>query len=159
MEISRAIPHLLQSGVRVVGVGLEAFGVEDFVAGGYWQGELYVDHGKKAYKALELKSSSIFGAIYQIVFNRKVKEELVRTNEIPGNLSGDGLQHGATFVMDVGGAMLMDFRQDDFAAYPSPESLLQACGIPPRALKPTTYTLKSATSCGELCQQDTRTSS
>jgi hypothetical protein len=57
MELSRAIPHLKANGVRCIAVGLERFGVDDFVAGNFWEGEVYVDEGKKAYKALQLQST------------------------------------------------------------------------------------------------------
>lgn len=156
MEMSRAIPHLVRAGVRVVAIGLEPLGVEDFVAGGYWTGELYIDDGKKAYRALGLKSAGVVGAISQLFFNTKVRAELERTKDVSGNLSGDGMQLGATFVMDVGGAMILDFRQEDFSDFLSPEQLLEACGIPSRSLKPSRLRSSLAKSdskeaCGAAC--------
>ena len=57
MELSRALPHLKAKGVRCIAVGLEQLGVDEFVEGKFWDGELYIDEGKKAYKALQLQST------------------------------------------------------------------------------------------------------
>ncbi|CAI7931757.1 unnamed protein product [Closterium sp. NIES-54] len=62
MEMSRAIPHLHNAGVRVVAIGLDHLGLDEFVDGGYWKGELYIDDGKRAYSALQLKSISLWQA-------------------------------------------------------------------------------------------------
>eukprot|EP00271_Cylindrocystis_brebissonii_P017338 TRINITY_DN447_c0_g1_i1.p2 TRINITY_DN447_c0_g1~~TRINITY_DN447_c0_g1_i1.p2 ORF type:complete len:132 (-),score=32.30 TRINITY_DN447_c0_g1_i1:620-1015(-) len=107
-------------------------GVDEFVDGGYWGGELYVDKGKESYKALQLKSAGILGALNQIFLNRKVKKFLEKTKNVPGNLAGDGLQLGATLVIGKDGNVLMDFRQETFADHPTPEEILEALGIDPR---------------------------
>ena len=41
----------------MIGVGLEKLGVEDFIAGKFFNGDLFIDEGKKSYQALGFKSS------------------------------------------------------------------------------------------------------
>lgn len=133
-DISRAIPTLLDNNVRVVGIGLEPLGMDEFVEGGFWKGELYLDNGKKSYQALSLKSTGILGALSMIFLNKAVKAELDKYKSIPGNLKGDGMQLGATFVFDKGGAMVLDYRQRDFGDHPTPEALLKALDLDPSGL-------------------------
>uniref|UniRef100_A0ABI7ZAP9 Peroxiredoxin like 2B n=3 Tax=Felidae TaxID=9681 RepID=A0ABI7ZAP9_FELCA len=44
-----------QHGVRLVGVGPEALGLQEFLEGGYFAGELYLDESKRFYKELGFK--------------------------------------------------------------------------------------------------------
>nr|KAF6507449.1 peroxiredoxin like 2B [Rousettus aegyptiacus] len=44
-----------QHGVRLVGVGPEALGLQEFLDGGYFAGELYLDDSKQFYKELGFK--------------------------------------------------------------------------------------------------------
>ena len=40
--------------ISFIGIGFDARFVKQFVEGGYFKGELYIDTERKAYKALEL---------------------------------------------------------------------------------------------------------
>jgi prostamide/prostaglandin F2alpha synthase len=71
-------------------LGIEKLGLEEFEEGGYWKGELYIDHGKKIHKALELKSVSIVSALMMIFANKAVKDAAQKTKDTPGNFKGDG---------------------------------------------------------------------
>ncbi|GJP31769.1 hypothetical protein CLOM_g14977 [Closterium sp. NIES-68] len=135
MDMSRAIPHLQKAGVRVVAIGLDHLGLDEFVDGGYWKGELYIDDGKRAYQALELKSISYWQVAYQLLFDKTVKKSLGDTANVKGDLAGDGLQLGATLALDKGGKLLHEFRQLTVADHPSPEELLQRFGIDPSVLR------------------------
>lgn len=70
--------------------GVEKLGVEDFQAGKFWKGELYIDNGKKALKALDVKQVSIFTALKDIALNRDVSTAFKKTKEVPHNYKGDG---------------------------------------------------------------------
>ncbi|CAI5974066.1 unnamed protein product [Closterium sp. NIES-64] len=91
MDMSRAIPHLHNAGVRVVAIGLDHLGMDEFIDGGYWKGELYIDDGKRAYRALQLKSISLWQVAYQLLFDKTVKKSLGDTANVKGDLAGDGL--------------------------------------------------------------------
>ncbi len=71
--------------------GFDMEGAKEFVEGGYWAGELYVDPERKSYKALDLKAVSVLGAFYQYTFNPKLKKLLSESHSVGGNLSGDGM--------------------------------------------------------------------
>eukprot|EP00850_Spirogloea_muscicola_P016187 SM000130S27074 [mRNA] locus=s130:53679:55208:+ [translate_table: standard] len=140
-DLSRAIPLLRASGVRVVGIGLEELGVGEFVANGFWGGELYIDDGKEAYRALELKKYGVLKGLYTVLFDRRTHERARETSSTPGDLKGDGMQLGATFAIDQGGAQLLDYRQTCFSDHVTPEQVLTAFGIdaallPPKPPKP-----------------------
>uniref|UniRef100_A0A5G2QTY8 Prostamide/prostaglandin F synthase n=2 Tax=Sus scrofa TaxID=9823 RepID=A0A5G2QTY8_PIG len=47
-----------QHGVRLVGVGPEALGLQEFLDGGYFAGDLYLDESKQFYKELGFKRYS-----------------------------------------------------------------------------------------------------
>ncbi|KAI5056511.1 hypothetical protein GOP47_0028329 [Adiantum capillus-veneris] len=125
LELQKIVPTLEAHNVRVVSVGIEKLGVEEFQQGGFWDRELYIDNGKKIHQALSIKSVGILSTA-KMLFD--VKDALKKVS-VPGNLKGDGRQLGATFVIAKGGTMLMDHRQKDFADHPSSQSILEACGV------------------------------
>ncbi|XP_040120111.1 prostamide/prostaglandin F synthase isoform X4 [Oryx dammah] len=54
-DLSNLKELLDQHGVRLVGVGPEALGLQEFLDGGYFAGELYLDESKQFYKELGFK--------------------------------------------------------------------------------------------------------
>ncbi|XP_005545060.4 prostamide/prostaglandin F synthase isoform X7 [Macaca fascicularis] len=54
-DLSGLAGLLEQHGVRLVGVGPEALGLQEFLDGGYFAGELYLDESKQLYKELGFK--------------------------------------------------------------------------------------------------------
>lgn len=59
--------------------------------GKYWAGELYVDDGRRAYRALELKSLTYFQLFHQFLFHAGVKKSIEKTKNVAGNFVGDGM--------------------------------------------------------------------
>ena len=58
---SRTLPSSL------VGVGLEELGVEEFVAGKFFDGELFLDTQKKSYEAMGFKRFGILASIPELL--------------------------------------------------------------------------------------------
>ena len=56
-------PLLDKHNVRLVGIGMDQVGLDEFVQGIYFAGELYIDPGKDTYKVLGYKRLSYFGVI------------------------------------------------------------------------------------------------
>ncbi|PNI31420.1 FAM213B isoform 7 [Pan troglodytes] len=54
-DLSSLAGLLDQHGVRLVGVGPEALGLQEFLDGDYFKGELYLDESKQLYKELGFK--------------------------------------------------------------------------------------------------------
>ncbi len=57
----------------MIGIGLEPLGLEEFVAGNFFAGELFVDKDKKAFAKLGFKRFSIL-SILSAIFTRKARE-------------------------------------------------------------------------------------
>ncbi|CAK9054158.1 Prostamide/prostaglandin F synthase (Prostamide/PG F synthase) (Prostamide/PGF synthase) (Peroxiredoxin-like 2B) [Durusdinium trenchii] len=102
--------------------------MEGFMEGNYWKGqELYVDDGKAMYKALNLGHGGLAMMVDKDVLKYSSQ---AKGKGVSGNLSGDGAQLGATYVVDQGGAVLMEFQQQKFGDHPTKESILEALDIP-----------------------------
>jgi len=116
----------------MIGVGLEEFGLEDFVKGQYFNGELYVDVGKKTYRDLGYKKYGTAGVLMSLL-NKKARDAIARNKveKLDSNLQGDGLQTGGTLVVTKGGEqVLLDFRQDNPADHVTNAEILRVLGIP-----------------------------
>ncbi|CAK9233576.1 unnamed protein product [Sphagnum troendelagicum] len=135
VEMGKIFPQLEASGVRIVGVGIEKLGLEEFQQGGFWKGELYIDNGKKIHKALDIKSVGILGTVKMLLTNQAVKDGWKKTKDTPGNIKGDGRQLGGTFIFAKGGEMLRDFRQEHFADHLTNVAILEALGLDSSAAK------------------------
>lgn len=131
VEMAKMLSQLEANNVRVVGIGLEKFGLEEFEENNYWKSELYIDNEKKIHKALALTKVGWVGTFMMLFANKSVKEAAQKTKDTPGNFQGDGRQLGATFVMAKGGELLLDHRQKDFGDQPTNAEILTALGLDP----------------------------
>ncbi|XP_077619886.1 prostamide/prostaglandin F synthase [Crocuta crocuta] len=89
-----------QNGVRLVGVGPEALGLQEFLDGGYFAGELYLDESKRFYKELGFKRYNSL-TILPAALGKPVRDVALKAKAvgIQGNLSGDLLQSGGLLVV------------------------------------------------------------
>jgi len=121
--------------VRLVGIGLEELGVEEFVAGNFFDGELFLDSQKKSYEAMGFKRFGYLASIPELL--KKLTRDASGRAEargISGNLAGDGMQTGGTIVVSKGGdEVLYLFKQTSFADHAPNEDILKALGIQPAA--------------------------
>ncbi|XP_047646329.1 prostamide/prostaglandin F synthase isoform X1 [Phacochoerus africanus] len=120
-----------QHGVRLVGVGPEALGLQEFLDGGYFAGDLYLDESKQFYKELGFKRYSSL-SILPAALGKPVRDVAAKAKAagIQGNLSGDLLQSGGLLVVAKGGdKVLLHFVQKSPGDYAPQESILQALCI------------------------------
>ena len=111
-----------------MGIGLGYNSLDSFLNGHYWDGiELYIDEQKELYKHLKLGKQNVFGLADRDVLRRKKEADDMK---VEGNMSGDGLTMGGTYVIDKGGEILMEFQQKKFGDHPELEVILDALGIP-----------------------------
>ncbi len=124
-------PQLEAHNVRLIGVGLEEFGVEEFVKGKFWDGELYIDTKKQTYADIGYKRFSWWN-ILAAVFSKKAREALAKSKEqgIVGNMKGDGLGTGGTLIVSQEGKkVLLDFKQSSPGDHVELSEVLKALGI------------------------------
>lgn len=130
--MSTLTPLLASHGVKNVAVGLEDFGLDDFVKGEFFNGDLYVDIGQKTYKEIGYKRFGTIGVLMSL-FGKKARDRIAqnRKENLPSDLKGDGLQNGGTFVITKGGEkVLLDYRQDNPADHVELAEILRVLQIP-----------------------------
>lgn len=130
-DLSNLRGILDQNDVRLVGIGPEALGLQEFLDGGYFSGELYLDESKQIYKELGFKRYNSL-SILPAALGKPVRDVASKAKAvgIQGNLSGDLLQSGGLLVVSKGGdRVLLHFIQSSPGDYVPQENILQALGI------------------------------
>ncbi|KAF6019006.1 hypothetical protein EB796_022682 [Bugula neritina] len=114
----------------MIGIGLEELGVEEFVQGKFFDGELYIDTKKQCYKDMQYNRLSLFAVLRQL-FTKLARDRYSESKKLGGDLKGDGLQNGGTLVVEKGGKVLLNFVQTNVAEHVEPSDVLKALGISP----------------------------
>lgn len=130
-EISKLEPDLKASGVSLVGIGPEEFGLQEFKDGGFFKGAIFVDEKKKCYKDLGFKRYTALSVI-PAALGKKVRDISSKANAagIQGNFSGDLLQSGGMLIVDKGGEkVLLHFIQDSPGDLVPLEEISKAVGV------------------------------
>lgn len=105
-------------------------GVDEFVKGNFFSGDLFIDTKKQSYKALGFKRLNIFN-IFPSVFGKKARElnSEAKKDNLGGNMTGDGMQNGGLLVVDKGGKLLFSFKQDLATDHAENADILKALGL------------------------------
>lgn len=130
-EISKLEPDLKASGVSLVGIGPEEFGLKEFKEGGFFKGSVYIDEKKKSYKDLGFKRYTAL-SVLPAALGKKVREISAKASAggIQGNFSGDLLQSGGIRIVAKGGEkVLLYFIQDSPGDLVPLEDISKALGI------------------------------
>lgn len=130
-EISKLEPDLKASGVSLVGIGPEEFGLQEFKDGGFFKGAIFVDEKKKCYKDLRFKRYTALSVV-PAALGKKVRDISSKANAagIQGNFSGDLLQSGGMLIVDKGGEkVLLHFIQDSPGDLVPLEEISMAVGV------------------------------
>ena len=132
LSSSLTLTVFTRSHCRLIGIGLEALGLEEFLEGQYFSGELYLDSEKKSYNKLGFKRDSLV-KILPAAFSRKWREasSKAKSLNLGGNMTqGDGYQKGGCLVVGAGGSpTMLTYLQEDAADHASNEDILEALGI------------------------------
>lgn len=75
MEISKLLPVLNKNNVRLLAVGLEDFGYEEFVQGNFFKGDLYIDIDEASYKEIGYKKYGTIGVLMSL-FNKTARDAI-----------------------------------------------------------------------------------
>jgi len=112
-------------------VGLEPLGLEEFVEGNFFAGELFVDKNKGAFKKLGFRQMSYMEIISSLL-SRKWRDANAKAKSLNlgGNLSGDGYQNGGCLIVGAGGGpTLLAWKQDNAADHVENDKVLEVLGI------------------------------
>lgn len=129
-EVSAIKPILDSNNVKLVGVGLEELGVQDFIDGKFFDGELFIDSKKKSYNDLGFTRFGFLGLFSAVLSSAaRIAQSRAKALGLGGNMSGDGGQNGGALVVDVDGKTLFHYVQKEAPDHASNEDLLKALGI------------------------------
>lgn len=134
LDLSSIKPQLDAQGIGLVGVGVEELGVQAFVDGKYFDGDLYIDQNLATYKSLGFKRAGAMSAMKQLMFSKETSRYVAHANALgvkDYNYKGDGLQQGGTYVVEKGGKVLFEHIQDGFGNHPKLEDILKSLNIEP----------------------------
>jgi len=131
-EVSAIKPILDANEVKLVGVGLEELGVQEFIDEKHFKGDLYLDNDKKSYNALGFKRFGFFG-LFPAVLSKAARAAQARSKLLgmSGNMAGDGYQNGGALVVGKNGETLFHFVQEGAPEHASNLDLLKALNIEP----------------------------
>ncbi|XP_060066477.1 prostamide/prostaglandin F synthase-like, partial [Ylistrum balloti] len=129
-QISALKPQLDAINVRLIGVGLEELGLDDFVSGEFFTGDLYLDLKKQCYKDLGFKRLN-FLSLFPAILSKVSRDAMnkAKKEKIDGNFKGDGMQNGGILIVAAGGKLLLSFKQDNPADHLESTEILKAVGI------------------------------
>lgn len=128
LQLSRLKPLADAAGVRLVAVGYEAYGLQAFVDGRFFDGDIYVDLTRASYRKLGLPNLGFFRGMAALLTDRRVARSLKIAKDVPlGDFrDDDGMQLGATFVVGQGGEIVLEHRQQHFGDFPVLDDLCEA---------------------------------
>ena len=117
--------------MRLIGVGLETLGVEEFLEGKFFDGELFVDESKESFQRMGFKQLSYLEVLPSVFSNKAAGAFFTAIGmNVGGNIYGDGFQNGGCLVVGAGGSpTLYTFKQLDPTDHPENEQILKALGI------------------------------
>lgn len=129
-QLSLIKPQLDANNVRLVGIGLEEVGLEQFIQGDFFNGELYIDTKKQCYKKLGFKRLNVL-SIFPSVLSKSSREALNKAKQenISGDFRGDGFQNGGTLVVAPGGEVLVSYKQENPSDHMDIQEIFRVLGL------------------------------
>ncbi|CAG7833496.1 unnamed protein product [Allacma fusca] len=131
-ELSKIAPLLRAHNIRLIGIGLEETGYQEFLDAKYFDGDIYLDPKHEQYQALGYKKYNLCSIWCVICCNadtRKVATE-GRKNNIKNNWKGNGFQAGGTLIIEKGGQrVILSSKMQGLADHLENSKILQALNI------------------------------
>jgi len=132
LKHSEILEKLEKNNVKMVAFGHEEVGLQDFLDGKFWKGEVYIDEGKACYSALGYKRYNAV-SILTTVFTSggRAKTDEAKRMNVGGDITtGDGKQNGGLLVIEKGGEkVLLNFAQGSPDQAVPNDDILKALGI------------------------------
>ncbi|KAI9292942.1 hypothetical protein K502DRAFT_335808 [Neoconidiobolus thromboides FSU 785] len=126
-------PYFDELNVKLIGIGFEEVGLQEFIDGKYWDWDLYLDTDRAVHKALGLTKMSIVQGLSDLLtFATRTAVKAANSIGISGDIYGDGFQLGGTFIVGPGNTgLLYEYRQTSSAVFPSIKEMFKICGGDP----------------------------
>lgn len=126
-EIGLLKPALDMMGVRLIGVGNGEVGLEPFLEGGFWKGDLVIDKDGEIFKAL---GCGHHGSVWGLLHPQVLQAIMSATHAgDPTTAGGDRFIMAGTFVFSEQGEAVLEARQSNFADSTSLYELIEACRL------------------------------
>mmetsp|Transcript_57875 Transcript_57875/g.134839 ORF Transcript_57875/g.134839 Transcript_57875/m.134839 type:complete len:156 (-) Transcript_57875:53-520(-) len=124
-DIAQLKPQFDELGTNLVLVGYEDVGAQEFLDGGYWQGEVFVDAPHAVFKALSTRSAGLWTLATPSVIAgiRRATAMGIHANQKGSNLDPT---LGGTYVVNDGN-FVYEYQHDTFADHAPGAEVLQAC--------------------------------
>lgn len=135
--MSRFQAALDSRGVRLIGIGHDVDGVEEFQREQFFSGELYLDPKKETYSALgygSVGACSGFRSLFKSEGRALIRE--TKDKGVKGNMKGDGWQLGGLLVVEKGGKVLYSFQQQQVTENPDYSKVAEVLGVKQEELTP-----------------------
>ncbi|GFS29626.1 hypothetical protein NPIL_414791 [Nephila pilipes] len=117
--------------VQLIGIGVEELGVEDFINGKFFDGDLFIDSEKKCYTDLGYKRFGMLSIVSALA--TKTSRDAIfkaRSENVGGDMKGDKYQVGGTLVISKGGKeVLLNHKQDSLADHVHPSEILKSLNL------------------------------
>jgi len=126
-NLSEIAPTIKNAGFRLCAVGPERLGVEQFLNGKFFDGEVYVDEGRHLYKAIGARRLSFVPALIKLA--NSSTRQLINDGKrlsVTGDMRGDKFQLGGLIIAKEGGKMVLQHMQREYADFPSNQQILDA---------------------------------
>ncbi|XP_063797997.1 prostamide/prostaglandin F synthase [Pseudophryne corroboree] len=130
-EVSKLKESFDANQIRLIGIGPENVGLQEFVDAGYFAGELYLDESKQSYKELGFKRYNALSLV-PAALGKKVRDVVTKANAdgVQGNFTGDLLQSGGMLIVSKGGEkVILHFIQDSPGDHVPLETIITTLGI------------------------------
>uniref|UniRef100_A0A914VH03 Prostamide/prostaglandin F synthase n=1 Tax=Plectus sambesii TaxID=2011161 RepID=A0A914VH03_9BILA len=129
-KLSKMAPQLSANGVRLVGIGPEKLGYEEFKQGNFLAGEIYVDESKELYNSIGYKREGFLGILGEFIKGKLIAmNNAAKADGVTGNLKGDIHQLGGVLVLDSAGNKLYEFIQHEATDEPDYAAVAAAAGV------------------------------
>jgi len=129
-KLSKLAPQLAEHNVRLVAIGPEPLGYEEFKEGKFFAGEVYIDESKKLYNQIGYKRSGIFSLVGSLLQGKLFSmNNAAKVDGVTGNLKGDIYQLGGVLVLDKSGKKLYEFVQQEATDEPDFAAVAKAAGV------------------------------
>ncbi|CAG7834496.1 unnamed protein product [Allacma fusca] len=129
---SKIAPLLRAHNIRLIGIGLEEIGYQEFLEKKYFDGDIFLDTNHEQYKALGYKTYNICNICCAVCCSADVKRVSAegKKNNIKNNWKGNGLQMGGTLIVEKGGKrVILSYKMKGLADHLDNSKILQALNI------------------------------